>query len=85
MRKLNIKENGNFNVVSRKYVLYGYNQGNACYIHFEGETGTCYMISSFPWADVLKLVREKITWKEFAGIVEYENNMQEEFQEYYNL
>ena len=85
MKKLNIKENGNFNVVSHAYILYGYKQGKTCYIHFEGKTGTCYMLSSFPWADVLSLVRGKTSWKEFAGIVEYENNMQEEFQEYYNL
>lgn len=85
MKKLNIKENGNFNVVSHAYILYGYKQGNTCYIHFEGKTGTCYMLSSFPWADVLNLVRGKTSWKEFTGIVEYENNMQKEFQEYYNL
>ena len=85
MKRYNIKENGDFNIVSHKYVLYGYKQGESAYIHFEGKTKTCYMISSFPWADVLKLVREKISWREFAGIVEYENSMQEEFQEYYNL
>ena len=85
MKKLNIKENGNFNVISHAYVLYGNKQGDACYIHFEGKTKTCYMISSFPWADVLKLVREKISWKEFVAIIEYENRMQEEFQEYYSL
>ena len=85
MKKLNIKENGNFKVISHNHVLYGCKQGNACYIHFEGKSGTCYMISSFPWADVLKLVREKISWKQFAGIVSYENNMQTQFEEYYNL
>ena len=85
MKKLNLKKNGNFSVVSHNHILYGYKQGNTCYIHYEEKTGTCYMLSSFPWADVLKLIRGKVSWKEFAGIVEYENNMQEEFQEYYNL
>ena len=85
MKKMNIKENGNFKVISHNHVLYGNKQGNYCYIHFEEKARTCYMISSFPWADVLRLVRGKINWKEFAWVVSYENSMQEEFQDYYNL
>ena len=81
MKKLNLKKNGNFSVVSHTYILYGHKYGNTCYIHLE--TPTCYMISSFPWGDVLKLIRDKLSWKEFAGIVSYEQSRQEE--EYYNL
>ena len=86
MKKMNVKKNG-FNVVSHKYILYGYKQDNACYIHFKDKTGTCFTLSGFPWADVLKLVRGKISWKTFAGIVYYEHNMQmqQDFKEYYNL
>ena len=85
MRKLNIKENGNFKVISHNHVLYGNKKGNYCYIHFEEKSGACYMLSSFPWVDVLKLVKGKTSWKDFTGIVSYENNMQTHFEDYYNL
>ena len=85
MKKLNIKKNGNFSVISHAYVLYGNKRGNACYIHFEEKSGTCYMVEGVEWKDVLRLIREKISWKQFAGIVSYENSMQTQFEDYYNL
>ena len=82
-KKLNIKKNGNFSVVSHKYVLYGRKCGDKCYIHLE--TPTCYMVEGVEWKDVIKLIRGKTSWKQFAGIVSYENNMQTQFEEYYSL
>ena len=83
MKKLNIKENGNFSVVSHKYVLYGRKDGDKCYIHLE--TPTCYMIEGVEWKDVLKLARGKTSWKQFISIIAYQYRVQEEFEDYYNL
>ena len=43
------------------------------------------MVEGVEWKDVLRLIREKISWKQFAGIVSYENSMQTQFEDYYNL
>ena len=80
MKKLNIKENGNFNVVSHTYVLYGRKYGDRCYIHLE--TPTCYTIAGVEWKDVILLVREKISWKEFISIIAYQYSVQEK-EEYW--
>ena len=83
MKKLNLKKNGNFSLVSHAYVLYGRKGGDKCYIHLE--TPTCYMVEGVNWKDVLLLVRGKLSWKEFISIIEYQYRVQEEFEEYYSL
>ena len=83
MKKLNIKKNGNFSVVSHKYILYGSKHGDTAYVHLE--TPTCYMVDGIKWWDVIALVKGRISWKEFISIVAYWNDMQEQFEEYYTL
>ena len=85
MKKLNIKKNGNFSVVSHRYVLYGCKHGNRAYVHMEDTNGTTYMVDDVLWWNILALVRERISWKEFISIIEYWNDMQEQFEDYYNL
>ncbi len=48
------------------------------YIHFEDRSGTTYCVDQFPTNDLLRLVRGKISWLEFACIVQYEYERQEE-------
>lgn len=84
MKKLNIKGNGNFSVVSHKYVLYGRkNKNNKTYVHFELPDGTTYMVDDIDWKHVINLVREKISWRDFFSIVEYWWNIREE-EEYFD-
>ena len=85
MKKLNIKKNGNFSVVSHRYVLYGRKLLNSAYVHVEDAYGTTYMVDDIDWKDIILLVRDKISWKEFISIIAYWNDIQEQFEDYYNL
>ena len=85
MKKLNIKENGNFNIISHAYVLYGCKHGNTAYVHMEDTNGTTYMVDNFRWEEILRLVKNRISWKEFFSIVAYWYNIEEEFEDYYNI
>lgn len=76
------EENGDFRVVSRRYILYGRIGGDDAYIHFEGADRVCYMVHNFPTRDIMNLVRGKISWNQFACLVEHDYAQQEaEFQE----
>ena len=85
MKKLNIKKNGNFSVVSHRYVLYGCKHGNRAYVHLEDTNGTTYMVDYFHWEEILRLVRNRISWKDFIFNVMYWYNIEEQFEDYYNL
>ena len=82
MKKLIFNEkNGNFKVVSKRYVLYGRIGGYNAYVHFENADRT-YILHSFPTRHIINLLREKISWKQFACLVEHDYAQQEaEFQE----
>ena len=76
------KENGDFKVLSKRYVLYGRIGGRTAYVHFENADRVCYMVHDFPTRDIMNLVRGKISWNQFACLVEYDYAQQEaEFQE----
>ena len=85
MKKLNIKENGNFNVVSHKYILYGYKHGERAFVHLEDSNGTTYMVDNFRWEEIIRLVKNRISWKEFISNVMYWYNIEEHFEDHYNL
>ena len=84
MKKLNIEKNGNFSVVSHKYILYGCKHGERAYVHLENKY-TTYMVDNFRWEEILRLVRNRISWKEFIVNVMYWHNIEEQFEDYYNL
>lgn len=76
------EENGDFRVVSRRYILYGRIGGDNAYVHFENADRTCYMVHNFPTKDIMLLVSGKISWNQFACLVEHDYAQQEaEFQE----
>lgn len=77
------EENGDFRVVSKRYILYGRIGGDNAYVHFESANRTtCYMVHDFPTRDIMNLVQGKITWNQFACLVEHDYAQQEaEFQE----
>lgn len=67
-----------FHVVSHHYVLYG-NLGNEySYIHFEDKHGFTFCVDNFPTADIMRLVRGKVSWTQFWAIVEFHYRQQEE-------
>ena len=69
-KKFAIKENGDFKVISKRYVLYGRISGRTAYVHFENAYHVAYEIHDFPTRDIMNLVRGKITWNQFACLVE---------------
>lgn len=74
-----IKEKNNrFHIVSRSHELYGNLGENYSYIHFEDRSGTTYCVWTFPTADIMRLVRGKMSWKQFASVVYYEYYREEE-------
>lgn len=76
------EENGDFRVVSRRYILYGRIGGDNAYVHFENADRTCYMVHNFPTKDIMLLVSGKISWNQFACLIEHDYAQQEaEFQE----
>lgn len=76
------EENGDFRVVSRRYILYGRIGGDNAYVHFENADRACYMVHNFPTKDIMLLVSGKISWNQFACLVEHDYAQQEaEFQE----
>ena len=83
MKKLNLKKNGNFSVVSHKYVLYGRKHGDTAYVHMEDAHGTTYMVDGVEWRYILRLVRDKISWEVFVSVVSYYWCSKQE--EYYNM
>ena len=85
MKKLNIKENGNFNVVSHAYVLYGRKHGDRAFVHLECTNGTTYRVDNFRWEEILRLVKDRVSWREFIFNVMYWYNIEEEFEDYYNI
>ena len=85
MKKLNIKKNGDFNVVSHAYVLYGCKHGERAFVHLEDRNGTTYMVDNFSWEEILRLVKNRISWKDFLFSVIYWYNIEEQFEDYYNL
>ena len=70
--KLVKEKNNRFHIVSRPYVLYGNLGEKYSYIHFEDRSGTTYCVWAFPTADIMRLVRGKMSWKQFAGAVYYQ-------------
>lgn len=77
------EENGDFRVVSKRYILYGRIGGDNAYVHFEKNMDrVCYMVHNFPTKDIMLLVSGKISWNQFACLVEHDYAQQEaEFQE----
>ena len=76
------EENGDFRVISRRYILYGRIGGDNAYVHFENAGRVCYMVHNFPTKDIMLLVSGKISWNQFACLVEHDYAQQEaEFQE----
>ena len=83
MKKLNLKKNGNFSVVSHVYVLYGRKHGDSAYVHLEDKYGTAYMVDNIDWKEIILLVREKISWEVFFLNIMYWYGIKEE--EYRNM
>lgn len=76
--KLIKEKNNRFHIISRPYVLCGNLGEKYSYIHFEGRSGTTYCVWAFPTADIMRLVRGKMSWKQFAGTVYSEYYREEE-------
>ena len=65
MKKLNLRENGDFSITSRRYVLSGRKHGDTAYVHLTDTFDGLIYENNISWNDILLLIRDRITWEKF--------------------
>ena len=67
MKKLNF-EDGDFSIVSHRYVLCGRKHGDTAYVRLKDtQEGVIYEVDDISWKDIL-ILRDG-TWKDFLDVI----------------